>query len=57
MKKRLLQIISVAALLCCLLLAWLNFIGKITTPALKLWFLLVSLVYFVAATSYVSKKA
>ncbi len=57
MKKRLLQIISVAALLCCLLLAWLNFIGKIPTPALKLWFLLVSLVYFVAATSYVSKKA
>jgi len=56
MKKRL-QIISAAALLCCLLLAWLNFIGKISTPALKLWFMLVSLVYFVAATSYVSKKA
>jgi len=57
MKKRLLQIISVATLLCCLLLAWLNFIGKIPTPALKLWFLLVSLVYFIAATAYVLRKA
>ena len=57
MKKKLLQIISVAALLGCLLLAWLNFRGQISTPVLKLWFLLVSLVYFVAATSYVSRRA
>ncbi|HQM75527.1 MAG TPA: hypothetical protein PLL62_09870 [Candidatus Saccharicenans sp.] len=57
MKKRLLQIISIAALLGCLLLAWLNCRGQISTPALKLWFLLVSLVYFVAATSYVSRRA
>jgi len=57
MKKRLLQIISVAALVACLVMAGLNFSGKMSTPALKLWFLLVSLVYFVAATSYVSRKA
>jgi len=57
MKKKLLQIISIAALLGCLLLAWLNFRGQISTPALKLWFLLISVVYFVAATSYVSRKA
>ena len=57
MKKRLLQIISAAALVACLVMAGLNFSGKMSTTALKLWFLLVSLVYFVSATSYVSRKA
>jgi hypothetical protein len=57
MKKKLLQIISIVALLTCLVLAGLNFSGKITAPALKLWFLLISVVYFVAATAYVSRKA
>jgi len=57
MKKKLLHIISVAALAGCLVLAGLNFAGKMSTPALKLWFLLISMVYFVAATAYVSRKA
>jgi len=34
-----------------------EFSGKMSTPALKLWFLLISVVYFVAATAYVSRKA
>ncbi len=57
MKKKLLQIISIAALVACLVMAGLNFSGKMPTPALKLWFLLISVVYFVAATAYVSRKA
>ncbi|MFA4926092.1 MAG: hypothetical protein WC524_05520 [Candidatus Aminicenantales bacterium] len=57
MKKKLLRIISIAALLTCLVLAGLNFSGKISAPALKLWFLLISVVYFIAATAYVSRKA
>jgi hypothetical protein len=57
MKKTPLKILSVLTLGACLVLAWLNFSGRMTEPSFKLWFLLLSVVYFILATFYVSKKA
>lgn len=56
MKKTFFKILSVLALIISFVLAWLNFKGKISTPSFKLWFLLVSVAYFVLATLAVSKK-
>ncbi|MCR4396559.1 MAG: hypothetical protein NUW07_07510 [Candidatus Saccharicenans sp.] len=57
MKNRWLKISSILALTVCLVLAWLNFSGRLSTASFKLWFLVFSLVYFVAATLSVGKKS
>ncbi|MGB9835839.1 MAG: hypothetical protein ACPLRX_03760 [Candidatus Saccharicenans sp.] len=57
MKNKWLKIFSILALAVCLLLAWLNFSGRLSAGSFKLWFMLVSLVYFVAATLSVGKKS
>lgn len=57
MKNKWLKIFSILALAVCLVLAWLNFSGRLSAGSFKLWFMLVSLVYFVAATLSVGKKS
>ncbi|HEK85732.1 MAG: hypothetical protein ACPLZD_08735 [Candidatus Saccharicenans sp.] len=57
MKNKWLKISSILALAICLGLAWLNFSGRLSAGSFKLWFLIVSLVYFVTATLSVGKKS
>jgi hypothetical protein len=56
MKKTFFKILSVLTLIICLVLAWLNFTGKMPAPSFKMWFLVVSVAYFCLATFSVSKK-
>lgn len=50
MKKIGLKILAILSLISCLILAYLNFRGKISAPHFKLAFLLVSFAYFILAT-------
>jgi len=57
MKHKLLKIFSILTLAACLVLAWLNFSGRLAASSFKLWFLIVSIVYFILATISVSDKS
>lgn len=57
MKNKWFKIFSFLALLICLALSWLNFTARLTTGSFKLWFLIFSAVYFIAAAVSVSEKS
>lgn len=57
MKNNWLKIFYLISLAASLLLAWLTFRGRMTTGSFKLWFLVVSVVYFIAAAISVSRKS
>jgi uncharacterized membrane protein YhaH (DUF805 family) len=57
MKHKWLKIFSILTLAACLVLAWLNFSGRLSSSSFKLWFLIVSIVYFILATISVSDKS
>lgn len=56
MKSRWLKIISIMVLIICLALAWMNFTGRLSAGSFKAWFLVMSIVYFMAAALSVSQK-
>jgi len=57
MKHKWLKMFSILTLVACLVLAWLNFSGRLPADSFKLWFLILSLVYFISATLSVSSKS
>lgn len=57
MKNRWLKTFSIIFLLICLILAWMNFSGRLSAASFKLWFLVMSVLYFLAATFSLGKKS
>jgi len=57
MKHKWLKIFSILTLAACFVLAWLNFSGRLSSSSFKLWFLIVSIVYFILATISVGGKS
>ena len=57
MKHKWLKIFSFLTLTACLVLAWLNFSGRLAASSFKLWFLIFSIIYFIVATISVSARA
>jgi len=57
MKHKWLKMFSILILVACLVLAWLNFSGWLPADSFKLWFLILSLVYFISATLSMSDRA
>lgn len=56
MKNKWLKILSIMVLLICLALAWMEFTGRLSAGSFKAWFLVMSIVYFIAAALSVSQK-
>ena len=57
MKHKWLKIFSILTLTACLVLAGLNFSGRLAASSFKLWFLIFSIIYFIVATISVSGKS
>ncbi len=57
MKNRWFKILSIILLVICLVLAWMNFSGRMSEASFKLWFLAMSVFYFLAATLSFGKKS
>ncbi len=57
MKYKISRAVSFLALMVCLALAWLNFTARLRSESFKLWFLIFSVVYFVAAAVSLGEKS
>lgn len=57
MKNEWLKIFSVVVLFVCLVLSWLNFRAHLSPDSFKLWFLLLSLLYFLLAVFSIGKRS